>query len=289
MRRAAARSRRRGRCRGGRSWRGSGRWSRARPGAQPHPRQDLLHGREVANAVAECAAVRREGVRLPAGAPHQPAAGHRVVDARGVEHDADEVAGSPRRDGPIASASAPSNSISPVAIERVPSLDLSRRSANPLGAPSTSRGTRNSPSPRVPSAAPGARALTTNRPASATEQNHFSPLIRYQPGRPGSGDATQALRRRRSRPGPRSRTARRGGGGRSRWPSSPGRYRWRWSAVAEPLEQLDRAGGAGHRAGVSPLALLVQEVGDGSAQDLVPRLPEHPQHAARQNTLPASW
>ena len=59
-----------------------------------------------------------------------------------------------------------------------------------IGAPSTMRGTRKHPSPRVPSGADSGRAVTANRSASATEQNHFSPVIRHAPGSVESDVAT---------------------------------------------------------------------------------------------------
>ena len=64
--------------------------------------------------------------------------------------------------GPTGQASAPSKSISPEASPRVPSLSLSRRTAKPLGRPSTSRGTTKLPSPRVPAGAPSTRAVRKN-------------------------------------------------------------------------------------------------------------------------------
>ncbi len=84
----------------------------------------------------------------------------------------------PSSTGPTGQASAPSKSISPEASPRVPSLSLRRRRANPLGRPSSSRGTTKLPRPRVPSGPPGTRAVRKNWPASATEQNHFSPVTR---------------------------------------------------------------------------------------------------------------
>ena len=80
----------------------------------------------------------------------------------------------PSSTAPSAYAGAPSNSISPVASARVPSLSFSRR----IVKPPPERGTRKQPIPRVPSGAPLGRAVTTNWSASATEQNHFSPEIR---------------------------------------------------------------------------------------------------------------
>ena len=81
----------------------------------------------------------------------------------------------PSSSGPSGYAGAPSNSISPVASARVPSLSFSRRIRNPP----PERGTRKHPMPRVPSGAPRGRAVTRNWSASATEQNHFSPCSRH--------------------------------------------------------------------------------------------------------------
>jgi hypothetical protein len=124
---------------------------------------------------------RRRGRR--SGAPHQPAGREGVVHPGGVEDDGRRGCGSRPASGPTGSPRAPSNSISPVGIERVPSLSLSRRSGSRWArrrrgaAPGRGRGRA---CPRV---APSGRALTTNSPASATEQNHFSPLMRHLPGR----------------------------------------------------------------------------------------------------------
>ncbi len=84
----------------------------------------------------------------------------------------------PSSTGPIGYATAPEKSISPDAMPRVPSLSFKRRIVNPFGTPSTSRGTAKHPRPRVPSGAPGTRAVMRNWSASATEQNHFSPDTR---------------------------------------------------------------------------------------------------------------
>ena len=54
---------------------------------------------------------------------------------------------------------------------------------------------------------------------------------------------------------------------------------------ADALQQLDRAGGAGDRAGVAGLAVAVEQVGDRAAVDLVARLGEHGQHAGRPEQL----
>ncbi len=85
----------------------------------------------------------------------------------------------PSSSAPIGYATAPSKTISPVASARVPSLSLSLRIVKPFGLPSTVRGTRKQPMPRVPSGAPSGRAVTANWSASATEQNHFSPCSRH--------------------------------------------------------------------------------------------------------------
>jgi hypothetical protein len=82
---------------------------------------------------------------------------------------------------PIGQASAPSKSISPEAMPRVPTFSLSRRSEKPFGAPPMRRGTTKQPSPAVPSGAPTGRAVTRNWSASATEQNHFSPRNLHVP------------------------------------------------------------------------------------------------------------
>ena len=80
--------------------------------------------------------------------------------------------------GPTGQATAPSKSISPDARPRVPSLSFSRRNANPFGDPSSVRGTTNDPSPLVPPSPSSTRAVMKNWSASATEQNHFSPVMR---------------------------------------------------------------------------------------------------------------
>ena len=77
---------------------------------------------------------------------------------------------------------------------RVPSLSFSRRIRNPFGVvPSMLRGTAKQPRPRVPLFAPSGRAVMTNRSASATEQNHFSPLMRHPSTTAGSGTARATL------------------------------------------------------------------------------------------------
>ncbi len=53
-----------------------------------------------------------------------------------------------------------------------------------------SRGTRNSPSPRVPVAGSATRAVIRKTSASALEQNHFSPrMVHALPGAPASGES----------------------------------------------------------------------------------------------------
>ena len=96
----------------------------------------------------------------------------------------------PSATGPMGQPSAPSKSISADAMARVPSLSFKRRIRKPFGVvPSTLRGTRKQPRPRVPPTAPLGLAVTTKRSASATEQNHFSPLMRHAPATSGSGTA----------------------------------------------------------------------------------------------------
>ena len=117
-----------------------------------------------------------------------------ALSQREVSSSSSTATWNPSLIGPMGQARAPSKSISAEARARVPSLSLSRLMRNPFGVdPSRRRGTRKQPRPRVPSGAPSGRAVTTNTSASATEQNHFSPLMRHAPGCSGSGTARAAF------------------------------------------------------------------------------------------------
>ena len=116
----------------------------------------------------------------------------------------------PRRSG---TRSAPAKSISPDAMPRVPSFSFSRRSAKPLGAPSSTRGIAKHPRPRVP-ARPSHAGRHEDCSASATEQNHFSPDTTWS-RRPAAARRSRS-RRRRCHPAPRSGTANRVAPARSR-------------------------------------------------------------------------
>ena len=88
-------------------------------------------------------------------------------------------------DGPASSlaspesrnASASTNSISPEATERVPSLSFSRRTRTPLREPSRRvRSTRKVATPRLESGAPSGLASTTNASPLQFDANHLNPL-----------------------------------------------------------------------------------------------------------------
>lgn len=82
----------------------------------------------------------------------------------------------PRPSSPIRRAHVPSNSTSAEALDRLPSLSLSRWIANGLRVPSGStRGSRKHVSP------PGACARTRNPSDIGAEQNHLCPVSRYSP------------------------------------------------------------------------------------------------------------
>ena len=93
----------------------------------------------------------------------------------------------PRPRSPTRHAIAPSRRISPLAIDRVPSLSLSRRIRYAFGVPSgRTRGSRNSDTPRSPGwvSAGSLRASTIAKPASGFEQNHLSPCSAHDPSAP---------------------------------------------------------------------------------------------------------
>ena len=74
-------------------------------------------------------------------------------------------------------ASASTNSTSPEATERVPSLSFSRRTRTPLRDPSRRvRSTRKLATPRVESGAPSGLASTTNASPAQLDANHLKPL-----------------------------------------------------------------------------------------------------------------
>ena len=56
--------------------------------------------------------------------------------------------------------------------------------------------------------------------------------------------------------------------------------------AADLLQELDRTGGAGDRAGVSGLTVLVEEVGDPAGEDFVAGFGERRQDAARPENPP---
>jgi hypothetical protein len=87
--------------------------------------QLAAHQRQVDQAPAEGAALAGDEQRLGNGAAHQAGRAHAVRQARVVHHVGhllEAAAGSP-----TSQARAPSSRISPLAIERVPSLSFSRR------------------------------------------------------------------------------------------------------------------------------------------------------------------
>ncbi len=91
------------------------------------------------------------------------------------------MVGTPRPASPTCQASAASNSTSAEALDRLPSLSLSRCSRTALRVPSGStRGRRKQVSPA------GAWARTRNRSLMGAEQNHLCPVSRWAPG-PAAG------------------------------------------------------------------------------------------------------
>lgn len=95
----------------------------------------------------------------------------------------------PRPSSPTRRAHVPSNSTSPEAFDRLPSLSLSRWIRNTLRVPSAStRGTRKQVSP------PGACASTRKPSDIGAEQNHLWPRSSYVPSS-ASGRAPVVLAR----------------------------------------------------------------------------------------------
>ncbi len=86
----------------------------------------------------------------------------------------------PRPSSPTRRAHVPSNSTSPDAFDRLPSLSFSRWIANTLCVPSSStRGTRKQVRPSFPEG--DACASTRNPSDIGAEQNHLCPVSRYSP------------------------------------------------------------------------------------------------------------
>ena len=95
----------------------------------------------------------------------------------------------PRAGSPTRWATAPPYVTSAVAMEREPSLSLSRLIVHAFLVPSGRYlGTRNMARPRVPPGAPSGRASVRATSALALEQNHLSPHRRQAP--PASRRAT---------------------------------------------------------------------------------------------------
>ncbi len=89
---------------------------------------------------------------------------------------ASSTVATPRPSSPTRRAQVPANSASAVALDRLPSLSLSRWSRTALRVPSAStRGTRKQVGP------PGARASTRKPSDIGAEQNHLCPVSSYVP------------------------------------------------------------------------------------------------------------
>ncbi|GDY61904.1 hypothetical protein SAV14893_012970 [Streptomyces avermitilis] len=100
----------------------------------------------------------------------------------------------PRPSSPTRRAQVPSNSTSLDALDRLPSLSLSRWTRNTLRVPSSStRGTRKQVRP-PPSVAEAACASTRNPSDIGAEQNHLWPVSSYVPSS-ASGRAAVVLAR----------------------------------------------------------------------------------------------
>ena len=139
--------------------------------------------------------------RIPAAAP--------IAQSSRVWLTISMIVGTPRPSSPTSRAQAPRNSTSLEALERLPSLSLSRWMWKRLRSPSgVKRGSRKQESP------PSACARTRNASHIGAEQNHLWPVISYSaPGPPPfeRRRRSSCWRARRSRPASRSspsRTAR---------------------------------------------------------------------------------
>ncbi len=87
------------------------------------------------------------------------------------------IVATPRPSSPTRRAHVPSNSTSAEALERLPSLSLSRWTANVLRVPSGSiRGSRKQVSPPPPAEPSGTRASTRKPSDIGAEQNHLCPV-----------------------------------------------------------------------------------------------------------------
>src|SRR4029077_19967613 len=96
-----------------------------------------------------------------------------------VEATIARIVRTPAPSSPSRTPQVPSSSTSDDAVDRVPSLSLSRCSAQGLRVPSgRTRGTTKQVSP------PGAWASTRNTSHIGAEQNHLCPVSRYSPSPP---------------------------------------------------------------------------------------------------------
>ena len=133
------------------------------------------------------------------------------------------IVATPRPGSPTCQASAPSNSTSAEALDRLPSLSLSRCRRIPLRVPSGStRGSRKQVSPAGP------WASVRNRSDMGAEQNHLCPVSRCAPSpAPGRARRGWCSPARRSRPASRSWPCRTAGRACPRAGAARGRRRGR--------------------------------------------------------------